>query len=84
MSASSTRHKNTKRFVQAVKTLRGLQRIPAPLPRPGSESFKFSPSITAQEKEARQKAYEQASRGRPDKETIAFFCSPYSLEVRQS
>jgi hypothetical protein len=82
MSVSSTRHKNTKRFVQAVKTLRGLQRIPAPLPRPGSESFKFSPNEDASAKEKRQKAYEQASRGRPDKETISFFCSPYSLETR--
>jgi len=85
MALSNNRtRKSIKRFTQAVKTLRGLQRIPAPLPRPGSEANKYPNNATMQQViEERQKAFTRADQFRVDKATIAFFASPYTLEARQ-
>lgn len=84
MALSNNRtRKSVKRFTQDVKTLRGLQRIPAPLPRPGSDANKNLKTATAQQMEDRQKAFIRADQYRVDKATIAFFASPYTLEARQ-
>jgi len=84
MALSNNRtRKSVKRFTQDVKTLRGLQRIPAPLPRPGSEARKISKALSAQQAEDIQKAFVRADQYRVDKATIAFFASPYTLEARQ-
>ena len=83
MSVSPRHRKAVKRLTQTLQIMHGLKRIPAPLPRPGSEAYKTSPSAPPKVAGDRQRAYAEATKYRLDKETVAFFSSPFSLEARQ-
>lgn len=82
MSVSPHRRKAIRRITNMIKTLRGLDRLPRPLPVPGGPANSFGNNVTEKEKQVRKEAYSRAIIGRADKSTVAFFAEPYTFEAR--
>lgn len=76
--------KTIRRLTRLVKSLDPLlKRVPAPLPRPGSEAFSPSKDSTAEAMRLRREAYERADAKRLDKGVVRFFADAPSWESRR-
>lgn len=75
--------KTIRRLTNLAKSLHPhLQRVPAPLPRPGSVAYSSPRDYSAKEAQRRQDAYQEADPRRLDKGTIQFFASAASFDRR--
>jgi len=68
--------KTLKRLTQSLKALRGLTRVPAALPLPGSEAYRYPKVIDGKDHkatQARMKDFEAADATRLDKAVIKYW-----------
>lgn len=79
-----TYRKTIKRIVQAAKSLRGLARMPAPLPRPGSPAYRYPKIIDGKDHKAtkgRMDQYEELDSVRMDR-AVAHYYAEQAMDTR--
>ncbi len=82
---SAIYRRKLKRMVTLLKQLHPLvERLPAPLPRPGSEAFKGGAAMDAKTAQSRQEAYEKADSKRLDRSAAPFWLAQMTMEERRS